>query len=128
MATVSHQIRDQIKEQRVQIKERQAQIKYLRKLLDIEITKLSLLEELQEDIKEVQNDKPVLSPKLQKWNKMSIEKRLNSALPYDREDEQSELYDDDSVTKSNPLSIAELDDQLREYFKNDTRLEEGNQN
>lgn len=115
MATVFLQINDKIREQKTQIN-------YLHELLKIEKAKLKMLKKLQVDIKdnyEVESGK--VNPALHKWNKMSISEKLDSALPYDRDNEPSELYDNDSATNSKPPTVAELDKELDDYFKSDMR-------
>ena len=116
MATVFLQINDKIKEQKTQIN-------YLRELLKIEKTKLKMLKDLQVNIKdnhEVESGSKV-TPALYKWNKMSLSEKLDSALPYDRDEEPSELYDNDRATNSKPSTVAELDKELDDYFKSDMR-------
>jgi len=115
MDTIVHQINDKIREQT-------AQINYLRELLKIEKTKLKMLKNLQDNIKDNHDfESGKITPALHKWNKMSLSEKLDSALPYDRDDEPSELYDNDSATNSKPPTVAELDKELDDYFKSDMR-------
>jgi len=117
MATVFLQINDKIKEQKTQIN-------YLRELLKIEKAKLKMLKNLQVNIKDYKvnpNNDYQVNPALHKWNKMSLSEKLDSALPYNRDEEPSELYDNDHATNSKPPTVAELDKELDDYFKSDMR-------
>jgi hypothetical protein len=72
-----------------------------------------LLQQLKEDNTKLNPNHEVI----RKWNKMTVDQKLVSALPYPRETGQSELYDMDDIQNSEHFTEAQLDKQLDDYFK-----------
>ncbi len=103
-----------------QINEEKRQIKYLKELLKIEKNKLAALKKLKQNItcdKEPINS-AMKAKKLRKWNDMTLEQKLNNPLPYPRETEKSELYDD-SFTKYTDVDLLEIEEKFKNYRQSD---------
>lgn len=98
----------------LQIEEQKEYINYLDDLIYVERRKLKFLKKLHISPRKFEKKTRKTKRAIREWDSMTFKQKLDSPLPYDRETETSDLYDD---CKPKTVTTAELDRELDEYMQ-----------